>query len=157
MLASTIEAPCTALDDVTIAGLTEGYTGTLYAFTAVITPADATPLITYTWSPQPDSGQGTDSAEYQWATPDTYTITLTAENCGGVVSDTHTITIKAEKWSVYLPLVVRGHDGLVLSKVEGLALKNRAPALNKTAVVTETMIRYDYDFAGNNPINGIPR
>ena len=78
-----------------ISGRTSGYTDTLYTVTGVITPSDATEPITHTWAPQPESGQGTDSASYEWATPGVYTITLTAKNCGGPVSATHTITIPA--------------------------------------------------------------
>ena len=97
------------LTGVGISGPTEGYVSTAYVFTAVITPSDATSPITYTWTPQPESGQGTDSVSYEWATPGVYTITLTAENCGGPVSDTHAIAIEAPEWYVYLPLVVRNY------------------------------------------------
>jgi len=60
-------------------------------YTAVITPTEASRPITYTWSPQPEDGQGTESADYRWDTPGIYTITLSAENCGGPVSETHTV------------------------------------------------------------------
>ncbi|RLC59011.1 MAG: hypothetical protein DRI80_13145, partial [Chloroflexota bacterium] len=55
-------------------------------YTAVITPTEASRPIAYTWSPQPEDGQGTESADYRWDTPGIYTITLSAENCGGPVS-----------------------------------------------------------------------
>ena len=84
---------CQALTGVTVDGPTSGFTGTLYTFTGNTTPPDATPPIIYTWSPEPASGQSTTSAQYQWATPGIYTVTLTAENCGGIFIDTHTITI----------------------------------------------------------------
>ncbi|HET91233.1 MAG TPA: DUF11 domain-containing protein, partial [Chloroflexi bacterium] len=83
------------LTDVGIEGSSQGYTDTLYSFTALITPTDATPPITYTWSPEPDTGQGTESAQYQWSAPGVYTITLEVENCGGRLVTTHTITIRA--------------------------------------------------------------
>jgi fibronectin-binding autotransporter adhesin len=93
----TIETPppgCSRpLGSVTISGPTDGYTDTLYTLASTIVPADATPPITYTWTPAPVTGQGASSAQYEWAAPGTYTVTLTAENCGGVVTDTHTITI----------------------------------------------------------------
>jgi len=91
----TVVAFCVPLTETGIAGPTEGYTGNPYVFTAVITPSDAITPITYTWSPAPDSGQGTDSASYEWSTPGIYTITLIVENCGGPVSDTHAIVISA--------------------------------------------------------------
>jgi parallel beta-helix repeat protein len=81
------------LSDVTLTGPTNGYTDTQYTFNGGITPADATAPVTLTWSPAPLSGQGTLTAIYQWATPGTYSITLTAENCGGTETATQTITI----------------------------------------------------------------
>ncbi|RLC81610.1 MAG: hypothetical protein DRI61_03640, partial [Chloroflexi bacterium] len=49
--------------------------------------------ITYTWSPEPESGQGTASATYTWATTGTKAITVTAENCGGVATATYTLLL----------------------------------------------------------------
>jgi uncharacterized repeat protein (TIGR01451 family) len=86
--------PCPApLSDVGIGGPTNGYTDTLYTFTGVITPSNATEPVTYTWSPPPESGQGTASAGYRWATPGVYTITMTVVNCREPVSDTWAVTI----------------------------------------------------------------
>jgi plastocyanin len=99
---------CTVLEEVDIAGPIEGYIDTLYTFTSVLTPSNVTEPMTHTWSPPPDIGQGTISASYAWATPGGYTITLTAENCSGVVSGTHAITISAKtQYRIYLPLVLR--------------------------------------------------
>jgi hypothetical protein len=101
------DAACESITDATINGPTLGFTNTLYAFTAAITPTEASTPITYTWSPSPDTGQGTASAQYQWSMPDVYTITLTAENCGGSDVATHSVTIADEKRHVYLPIVLR--------------------------------------------------
>lgn len=102
------QATCEPITDVGITGPTVGFTNTLSIFTAVITPSIATTPITYTWSPPPNAGgQGTSSAQYQWAIPDLYTITLAAENCGGSDIATHTITIADERWDIYLPLVLK--------------------------------------------------
>jgi parallel beta-helix repeat protein len=96
------------LTDVGITGTTSGYTGTAYGFTTVITPSDATESITYDWTPEPDSGQGTDSASYTWDTAGAKSITVTAENCGGSASDDHTVSIRGlSDEFVYLPLVLR--------------------------------------------------
>ncbi len=89
--------PCTPLTDVTITGLHSGTTGTAYTFTATIAPPTATLPVTYTWTPEPQSGQRTGEAVYTWATTGTKTITVTAENCGGPVSNTHVITIIANR------------------------------------------------------------
>jgi fibronectin-binding autotransporter adhesin len=110
-----ISAPppgCTyPLGSVTISGPTSGYTGTTYTFNGTITPPNATQPVAYTWSPTPDSGQGSASANYSWASPDTYTITLTAENCGGIVTDTHIIVISGQQAHlIHLPLVLRNYE-----------------------------------------------
>jgi hypothetical protein len=100
---------CVPLSGVSISGPTQGYADTLYTFTGVVTPAVATPPFTYTWSPEPESGQGAASAAYQWAISGIYTITLAAQSCGGG-SDvaTHAITIEAgEQYNLYLPLVLK--------------------------------------------------
>lgn len=81
------------LNAIAVSGPITGFTGTPYQFAATISPADATTPITYTWSPQPVTGQGTSDATYQWATTGTYTVTAEAENCGGQVVGTHQITL----------------------------------------------------------------
>jgi hypothetical protein len=98
---------CEAITDVGISGPADGFTNTLYIFNAVITPSVVSTPITYTWSPEPESGQATTSAQYQWDAPDVYTVTLEAENCGGSEIASHTITIADEKWYIYLPLTLK--------------------------------------------------
>jgi hypothetical protein len=87
------------LTDVSISGSASGYTGASHTFTSTVTPPNATTPITYTWSPASDSGQGTNSASYEWSDPGIYTITLMVENCTPpstvTVSDTHAIVISA--------------------------------------------------------------
>jgi hypothetical protein len=120
------------LSEVQIVGPSSGYTDTPYAFTSVIAPPDATTPIIYTWSPEPDSGQGTASASYQWGTPGDYTINLMAENCGGAVSDSHTIDIRSPGDSQVRTLVLVNRERLaalygqtaaqqVMGKLEQLA------------------------------------
>jgi PKD repeat protein len=93
---STPSPGCPApLADVAIAGPTKGYTDTTYTFTGSIQPISPTRPMTYTWTPAPLSGQGTLTSTYQWLETGTHPITLTAENCGGIVTDTHIITIEA--------------------------------------------------------------
>jgi len=100
---------CLALEGVDIGGPSVGYSGTLHTFTALVTPSDATEPITYTWTPEPAGGQGTVAAVYMWTMTGTYTITLTAENCGGWASDTHSIVVGPSGWPIYLPLVLRNY------------------------------------------------
>lgn len=109
-----LSTTCTPLTNVGIVGPLS-VTGTLYistsyTFQAVITPTDATLPITYTWTPAPQTGQGTAQATYRWNTPETYTVTLKAENCGGSVTITREFVIEAkDMFMVYLPLVMRGN------------------------------------------------
>jgi len=110
----TIEAPQSPcpkpLTGVGITGPTSGYTGTTYTFVAVVTPTDATVPMAYTWTPVPSAGQGAASASYAWNVIGPQVLTITAENCGGTVAATHTITVTTKAlrpWCVYLPLVMR--------------------------------------------------
>ncbi len=110
----TEEAECLPITGVAIEGPRETpatlYIDQTYTFDAVITPTDATPPITYTWGAEAlVSGQQTASATYRWDVPGTYTVTLTAENCGGQLLAAHPITV-AEKTTtvkIYLPLIIR--------------------------------------------------
>jgi hypothetical protein len=84
-----------------------------YAFTATVSPADASTPIKYTWSPEPAQGQGTATAVYSFTTTGSYSITVSARNIANVqevVSDSpHTIQIVAAQDNsdrrVYLPLI----------------------------------------------------
>jgi len=93
-----------------------GVTGTLYinssyTFDAVITPTSASFPVTYTWSPAPTNGQNHPSAAYRWTEPDTYTVTLEAENCGGPVEAAPRVLVIAERqeYLIYLPLLLRNY------------------------------------------------
>ena len=93
-----ISAACTQpITGVAIVGLDTGYTNVDYDFTAAPQPADATPIIAYTWSGDGlVGGQGATVATYSWSTTGTHAISITAENCGGLVSGVHTITLSAQ-------------------------------------------------------------
>ncbi|HNT75900.1 MAG TPA: PKD domain-containing protein, partial [Anaerolineae bacterium] len=82
-----------ALRGVSIDGPSTGHVGSPYDFDAVLDPLDASEPITYTWTPEPAGGQGAAQATYQWAVTGTHTITVTAENYGGLFTGTHTIAI----------------------------------------------------------------
>ncbi len=102
-----------AILGVSIDGSSEGYTGLDYNFDAVLNPLDATEPITYTWTPNPNSGQGTAKATYRWDITGTQIITVTAENYGGIFTGTHTIEIAQapdcfEMTSVDLSLLTAG-------------------------------------------------
>lgn len=88
-------APLVPLTGVTINGPLTGALNESYPFSATISPTTATPPITYTWSPAPESGQGTASVTYTWPVTGAKTITVTAAHAGGVVTDTHLTLINA--------------------------------------------------------------
>ncbi len=114
---------------VTIAGPTTGFTATDYTFTGIVTPSDASPPITYTWTPSPTvSGQGTGAATYRWDIPGVYALILRAENCGGTLTATHTITIVPRQPSfVYLPLVLRNYPNDAPDNCPGWSLTIATP------------------------------
>jgi PKD repeat protein len=105
----TISSLCPRpLTGVGITGPTSGITDTSYTFTGIVAPANASEPITYTWSPAPLSGQGSSSAVYRWTGLGLYTLTLRAENCGGVLTATHTIAIETRQPAlVCLPLILK--------------------------------------------------
>lgn len=106
--AITIVATSIPVDSVEISGPISGVVNMPYGFTAVVSPANATAPITYTWSPAPDVGQGTATATYAWAITGTQTITVAVENDGGNADNTHTLVIEAGfAYRIYLPLVLR--------------------------------------------------
>ena len=86
------------------------YIDHLYTFQAILTPTNATSPISYTWSPVPEFGQGTQYSAYQWNTPGLHTVILTAQNCSGIPLEArHTITVYESMHDIYLPLVLRNH------------------------------------------------
>jgi hypothetical protein len=88
--------PCpTPLNSVTLLGPTAGYTGMDYVFTAVISPAEATLPFTYTWTPEPNSGQGASVVTYTWDVTGTPSLVVLATNCGATVSDAQAVAIQA--------------------------------------------------------------
>lgn len=95
------------LTSVTISGPTTGLTGAACVFSAAIAPANATTPVTYAWSPEPASGQGTASATFTWATAGAHTINVTAHNCGGDRTDSHQISIAVANYHIYLPVALR--------------------------------------------------
>jgi len=105
------EFTCVGLTGVSIAGPTTGTVGVVYAFTATVAPPSASPPITYTWDPAPAPGSlllpGGSATIYVWDAAGDYTITLTATNCGGSDTATHTIHVESRAQYIYLPLVLR--------------------------------------------------
>jgi hypothetical protein len=78
---------------VTISGPVTGTVDVPLTLTAAITPDTTTLPLTTTWTPQPQTGQGTHTAVYRFAQPGSYPITLTVTNAAGQVRATHSVTI----------------------------------------------------------------
>ncbi|MEA3396856.1 MAG: hypothetical protein U9R05_05285, partial [Chloroflexota bacterium] len=103
---------CTALSGVSIAGPTTGILGNLHTFVATGAPPTATLPVTYTWRVSESASQRvfthtggiSDTLVFTWGVTGTKTITVTAANCGSIVSHTHAITLELAR--IYLPLVM---------------------------------------------------
>jgi hypothetical protein len=81
--------------------------GLPYHFTAILTPTDATLPITYTWSPEPESGQGTSQATYRWSNAGEQAVTLVVNQCGGDFNAYHSSIYDSSDYYIYLPLVLK--------------------------------------------------
>ncbi len=88
-----ITVVCVPLTSVAVNGPLTGTTNTPYTFNADVSPATASCPVTYTWTPVPSTGQGTSAASYTWSSPGAYSVTVAAQNCGGIVTASHRITI----------------------------------------------------------------
>jgi len=105
----------TPLVAVTIDGPVTGTISVTHSFTATVRPISATTPITYLWqasdqTPVTQTGHLSDTARFAWPVTGTKTITVIAHNGGPPVSNTHTITITANrvrKKKIYLPLILR--------------------------------------------------
>ncbi|NJO84833.1 MAG: hypothetical protein HC828_20085 [Blastochloris sp.] len=122
----TVSPDTIPLASVALEGPTRAFIGSTSTFTASITPANATNP-TYTWSPEPTSGQGTPAATYTWATTGTQTVRVTVSNDGGEVIDELEVLVQQRR--VYLPLIVRGGGSQGVNEIpvgvgEGLAFSS---------------------------------
>jgi hypothetical protein len=113
---SDLFLPIQAPESVTITGPTTGSVDTEYVFNILVSPATTTLPLDFTVSATDKNPSGGSinnvAATYtvSWSTPGTKTITVTAENEGGSVTNTYTIVISEEVSSgttVYLPLITR--------------------------------------------------
>lgn len=65
----------------------------LLDFEVFITPTDATPSVVYTWTPAPETGQGTTKAAYRFDSAREHTVTVTVENCGGALDASRPVSV----------------------------------------------------------------
>ena len=77
-----------------IDGPERGTVGTDSLYTATVLPVQASQPISFTWSPEPKSGQGTATATYQWRSAGERILAVSAENCGGFGDAIKTVQIR---------------------------------------------------------------
>jgi hypothetical protein len=143
------ERPCTGLADVEISGKTIGYTGINSVFAATVAPEDSSYPITYSWSA---SGQSLSSGPsstitYSWTVTGTKTITVTAENCGGVSTANHIITVELTISTQYLPLVMRNFTSGPTPPIDVVEAPDTCPGYPGQA---GRSYRENFDFANDN-------
>ncbi len=80
--------------DVTLSGPATGQANTDYIFTTTLAPLNATQPISYTWSPDPKSGQGTANALYNFPSAGEQFIFLGVENCGSFAAALQTLKLR---------------------------------------------------------------
>ena len=99
----TAVLPPKPLSSVLIDGPAAGVVNTGYTYSAKTGPMNATPPITYTWTPAPDGGQGTAAATYTWTTTGSKTISVTAQNEAGAATISCTVAIGEGSLPMPLP------------------------------------------------------
>ena len=85
-----VECPA-PLMEVALSGALTVTTDTPIPYIATLAPVDATAPVTYTWAPEPESGQGTAAALYRFAAAGRYAVGVVAENCGGLAAAMQTV------------------------------------------------------------------
>ena len=107
---------CYGLTGVTITGPTTGISGTAHTFTATVPSPTSTLPITYAWQatgPTPVTHTAyslSDTVAFTWTIAGTQTVTVTTANCGSSDVATHTIAIRPQQPTIYLPVVLRRYS-----------------------------------------------
>ncbi len=110
---------------VTIVGPTEGSYGQPYAFTAQVTPSLPAEPITYTWAPEPASGQGTATATYVWESSTAPGIAVAVEAAGLVMTDTHRFL---PLWGTTMPVLPQEASEMTVHILGGGSVRIAVPA-----------------------------
>jgi uncharacterized repeat protein (TIGR01451 family) len=141
------------LSEVIINGPTTGTLNTPYIFTATISPSGATPPITYTWSPLPDSGQGTAIVTYTWPTTGIKTIIVTATNTSGVATDSHDVALSAPILTINKsgPTIVTASSPITYT----LAITNSGNLTATNLVITDTIPAGAHYISGGTKVGNV--
>lgn len=149
---STCTAPLTG---VSINGATSGVTGTQYTFSAVPNPSHPTAPVTYTWRvtgllcgnhPFPPCPTGS-TFPYTFNTTGTKTVQLTAQNCGGTVTNTHQIVITTPAPSCPNPI----SDVSVIGVSSGLTGTNYTFTATASPIAPTTPITFTWQASDQAP------
>lgn len=82
-----------AAKGVTLDGPETATTGTPVSYTVSVDPPDATGPLVYTWFPEPESGQGTATATYEWSGAGQKPVGIIVESCADMVTDIQTVAV----------------------------------------------------------------
>ncbi len=82
-----------AIADLTLNGDDTGLVNELLVFTTSVSPSTTSVPITYTWTPEPVTGQGFPNAAYSFDEAGEYVISVQAENCGAFAAAITTLRI----------------------------------------------------------------
>lgn len=83
----------TVLTAVSLSGPTTGMVNTDYQFTVSTVPPGL-PGVSYTWSPEPVSGQGTAVATFNWSETGPQPVNVVAQHCSGFLADVASISLR---------------------------------------------------------------
>ncbi len=83
----------TALTAVSLSGPSTGMVNTNYQFTAETVPLGL-PGVSYTWSPEPVSGQGTAAATFNWSETGPQPVNVVAQHCSGFLADVASVSLR---------------------------------------------------------------
>ncbi len=83
----------TALTAVAVSGPSTGMVNTDYQFTAATVPMGL-PGVSYTWSPEPVSGQGTAVATFNWSETGPQPVNVVAQHCSGFLADVASASLR---------------------------------------------------------------
>lgn len=145
--AIVITACPTPLDGVEIVGPTEVYVGFPVPYYAETDPPSIVQPVTYTWTPAPNLGQGTPFVEYTWASTGTHIVTVSAESCGNVVSNTLAVLARSEITGTVYPTV---GVTLVYTDLQGISTTVAIPA---GAVTETTLLVFAPVFSPSYPVS----
>jgi uncharacterized repeat protein (TIGR01451 family) len=86
-----------AITGVTLSGVESGVANTGYTYAAAIEPLNATAPVTITWAPEPQSGQGSATAVYNWPAAGEHFVFVGVENCGSFAGDVLPVRIRTSE------------------------------------------------------------